>query len=323
MEQDVLGVIPASALDAIVNRVEPSSTVIAADVILAGLSSWMTLVEVARRDGSRHRLVVRRGRHPDAERDTLPFGKEFALLRHLHDRGVPVPRARGFDDTGAILSQSYLVLDFVEGATCFASDDPVAVGVRMADVLAAIHDVDPVDPALPDLPCQLDRTEDWVINDLRRREPDESLREDLVRRHLDRHWPPKSTESCLLHGDYFPGNIVWDGDDIVAVIDWETAATGDPMADVATTRLDLRWILGSPASDAFTDRYLATSGRSAATLPVWDLVAALRPAGAISLWATDMAAHGRPDMSAASMRAEHHAHVDGVIARLADQPAEA
>ena len=88
----------------------------------------------------------------------------------------------------------------------------------------------------------------------------------------------------------------------LAVIDWESAALGDPMADIATTRLDLRWAYGAELAERFTHRYLTMTGRSTATLPVWELVVSLRPAGAVSLWASDMAAHGRPDITADSMR---------------------
>jgi aminoglycoside phosphotransferase (APT) family kinase protein len=276
----------------------------------------MTTIEVERPDGRRHRLVVRRGRRPDAERDMLPFGVEYELLRHLHAHGIPVARPRAFDDSGRILPQAYLVLDFVDGATRFTTDDPIGVAVHMADVLAAIHDVDVSHASLPVLPLQLDRMQDWVITDLERRQPDPSLREDLIRQQLDVHWPPPATEQCLLHADYFPGNIVWSGDAIAAVVDWESAAIGDPMVDIATTRLDLRWAYGAAAAEAFTRRYLAVTGRSTATLPVWELVVALRPAGVISLWASDMVAHGRPDITAAFMRAEQHAYVDSAVERL-------
>ena len=311
-------VLPTEAIEAIVAQVEPASTVVATSALPGGLSSWMTTIEVERPDGSRHRLVVRRGRRPDDERHTLPFSTEFALLRHLHARGIPVAAPRAFDDSGRVLPQAYVVLDHVPGATRFATDDPGGMAVHMADVLAAIHALDPADATLPVLPLHVDRMQGWVITDLTRRDPDPSLREDLVRRHLDSHWPPPATESCLLHGDYFPGNIVWDGGAIAAVIDWESAALGDPMADIATTRLDLWWVFGADVAEAFTDRYLAVTGRSAATLPVWELVVSLRPAGAVSLWASDMDAHGRPDVTPASMRAAQHDFVDGALERLAD-----
>lgn len=309
-------VVPAEAIAAIVAEIEPSSTVVATSGLPGGLSSWMTRIEVQRPDGSRHWLVVRRGRRPDAERHTLPFGTEFELLRHLDAHGIPVARPRAFDASGRILPQAYVVLDFVQGTTRFTTNDPVGMAVQMADVLAAIHDLDPTSASLPVLPVHADRMQGWVITDLDRREPDPSLRELLVRRHLDDHWPPPATELCLLHADYFPGNIVWRGDAIAAVIDWESAALGDPMADLATTRLDLRWAYGAEIAERFTDRYLTVTGRSTATLPVWELVVALRPAGAISLWASDMAAHGRPDITPDSMRREQHAYVDSALQRL-------
>ncbi len=37
--------------------------------------------------------------------------------------------------------------------------------------------------------------------------------------------------------------------------------------DVATTRLDLRWVFGVAASEASTDRYLECTGRATDTLP--------------------------------------------------------
>ena len=208
-----------------------------------------------------------------------------------------------FDDSGRILSQAFVVLDFVPGNTRFTTDDPVGMAVQMADVLAAIHALDATSASLCDLPLHADRMQGWVITDLERREPDHSLREDLVRHHLDEHWPLPATELCLLHADYFPGNIVWQGDAIAAVIDWESAALGDPMADLATTRLDLRWAYGAEIAERFTERYLTVTGRSTATLAVWELVVSLRPAGAVSLWASDMAAHGRSDITS-----DHHAH---------------
>jgi aminoglycoside phosphotransferase (APT) family kinase protein len=313
-------IIPAETIEAIVASVEPSWRVVGTSGLPGGLSSWMTTVAVERPDGRRHRLVVRRGRRPDAERNTLHFRVEYELLRHLHAHGIPVARPRAFDDSGRILRQAYIVLDFVHGSTRFTTDDPTAMAVHMADVLATIHELDATDPALRALPLQVDRMQGWVITDLERRPPDSSLREDLIRHHLGPHWPPPVTERCLLHADYFPGNIVWHDDAIAAVIDWECAAIGDPMADIATTRLDLRWAYGAEIAEEFTRRYLAVTGRSTSTLPIWELVVALRPADVISLWASDMSAHGRPDITAAFMRAEQHAYVDGAIHRLDGMP---
>ena len=165
-------VIPAEAIAAIVAGLEPSSSVVGTSGLPGGLSSWMTRIEVQRSDGSRHGLVVRRGRRPDAERHTLSFGVEFELLGHLDAHGIPVARPRAFDDSGRILPHAYVVLDFVQGTTRFTTDDPVGMAVQMADVLAAIHDLDATSASLPVLPLHTDRMQGWVITDLTRRQPD-------------------------------------------------------------------------------------------------------------------------------------------------------
>jgi aminoglycoside phosphotransferase (APT) family kinase protein len=144
-------VISDETMSAIVATVEPSSTVVGTSALPGGLSSWMTTIEIERPDGSRHRLVVRRGRRPDAQRHTLPFSAEFELLEYLESHGLPVARPRAFDDSAHILPQAYVVLDFVEGATRFTTHDPVGMAVQMADVLAAIHDVDATSASLPAL----------------------------------------------------------------------------------------------------------------------------------------------------------------------------
>ena len=97
--------LPDDAVDAIVARVEPTSTVVCTAPIAGGMSSWMTRIDVERIDGTTHRLILRRGRLPDHERHTLSFGAEFALLRHLEGRDIPLARPRLWDDTRRIIDQ--------------------------------------------------------------------------------------------------------------------------------------------------------------------------------------------------------------------------
>src|SRR5436190_745964 len=44
---------------------------------------------------------------------------------------------------------------------------------------------------------------------------------------LRRHEPPRG-ESVFMHGDVWPGNLLWIGDMCVGVIDWKEARVGDP-----------------------------------------------------------------------------------------------
>ena len=92
-----------------------------------------------------------------------------------------------------------------------------------------------------------------------------------------RQAPPQSSNApVLLHGDYWPGNWLWQNGRLAAIIDWEDAALGDPLRDLAQSRLELAWIHDAAAAAAFTRAYLARRPLDTSALPYWDLCAALR-----------------------------------------------
>jgi hypothetical protein len=51
--------------------------------------------------------------------------------------------------------------------------------------------------------------------------------------HLVDHVPEFDGEPVLVQGDTGPGNFMYDGDRVTAIIDWELAHIGDPMDDIA------------------------------------------------------------------------------------------
>jgi len=107
----------------------------------------------------------------------------------------------------------------------------------------------------------------------------------------------------LLHGDFWPGNILWEGGKLIAPIDWEDAATGDPLHDVAVSRQELAFAFDLAAAEAFTEAYTAITDLDWTDLPLWDLRASLRPLGDFSIWAGGWADLGRPEVTADTMRA--------------------
>ncbi|HEY9219163.1 MAG TPA: phosphotransferase, partial [Phenylobacterium sp.] len=120
--------------------------------------------------------------------------------------------------------------------------------------------------------------------------------------------------ATLLHGDFWPGNVLWDAGRIAAVIDWEEAAFGDPLHDLGISRLDMLWAYGEPASQAFTAAYAKAAPHvDLAGLPWFDLAAALRPAGQISRWA---AIADDPREKAQHMRERHALFRDRALASL-------
>ena len=115
---------------------------------------------------------------------------------------------------------------------------------------------------------------------------DLTLSEPAVRAALDRIWPPPlAGQPVLLHGDYWPGNTLWRDGTLVGVLDWEDAALGDPVADLANARMELTMAFGAAAADGFTRQYAELrpeprSHRTAALGPV----RGLRHAGRMTGW---------------------------------------
>jgi len=285
----------------ILTRVDPQVRVVRMWNLAGGISAEMTAVEVVWPDGSSGRVVVRRN-------DTA--AAEYDLLRQLPSFGIPVPRPRGFDTATAAL-----VLDYVEGDGRYAESDGPDTARAFAEMLATIHRVDGARAEFDGLPRRVDAVARHLANP-----PavlDATTREEYVRTMLSERWPPPATNlPCLLHGDFWPGNVLWRDDAIVAVIDWEEPSVGDPVADLGSVRLDLLWVFGPDVMATFTAMYASATGVDMTNLPLWDLVAALRPAGNISSWSSQWPALGRPDIRPETMRTDHRWFVDQARAAL-------
>lgn len=75
----------------------------------------------------------------------------------------------------------------------------------------------------------------------------------------------------LLHGDFWPGNVLWANAQLVAVIDREGAALGSAASDVACCRAELNAMFDERAVHLFTDSYRAASADDLADLALWDI----------------------------------------------------
>lgn len=92
-------------------------------------------------------------------------------------------------------------------------------------------------------------------------------------------------------------------------IDWEDARLGDPLIDLAISRLDMAWIFGHKALQTFTEHYQSRMPIEYAALPYWDLCAALRlirwSKGDLAQVAAFFHAFGRDDISAQTIRNDY------------------
>ena len=302
------------ALRVIVAEIEPNAKYIGDATLSGGISYRLKALDVEIH-GRRARMVLREAANMRAGRWGLLLKDEFSLVTQLQHLGIQTPVPRHFDDSGNVLRHPFAVYDFVDGAPEMGPDNPELVGRSFAEQMAAVHQLDISQLDLRALPQWTEFVSDLL------REPteifDSELREELIRTKLEQHWPPAAPERlCLIHGDMWPGNVVWRDGTIAALLDWENASVGDPLADVAITRLDLLWSFGSRATAAFTKRYVELTGTDLATLPLWDLFSAMRPAGDLHRWAQEYPKLGRPDVTFQTMQAHHRWFVTQALAGL-------
>jgi aminoglycoside phosphotransferase (APT) family kinase protein len=234
---------------------------------------------------------------------------EQLLLSRLPEWGVPAPRLRFVD-----LERGALVLDHVAGATDLQPPHRVELLEQMADTLVQIHRV-PLDSQL----LQSLQPSWWSVQLREARELDQSLDEAGLRAELERLGPPQHpNEAVLLHGDYWPGNLLWRSGKLAAVLDWETAKRGEPLFDLAIARLDILWVFGEEAMNELTELYRARTDFDFRDLPLWDLQVALRPMGNLARWASAYAPPplSRPDIDEPSLREGHRRFVRQALESL-------
>lgn len=235
---------------------------------------------------------------------------QYRLLRIVAENTkVPVPRARWLELDPAALGARFFVMDRVEGRVppdvmpynmeSWLLDASPAEQRRLEEntvgVLADLHALD-----LSTVETNFLELEAPGVSPLRRHVEDwrqyyDWMREGRSYPILDRafawledHWPQHEGETVLSWGDARIGNILYDGFEPAAVLDWE-------MAGLAPRELDLGWMIflhvffeniarqmGLPGMPEFMRRdrvaahYEATSGHRVCDLEFYEMYAAVR-----------------------------------------------
>ena len=218
--------------------------------------------------------------------------REHRIIAALQSTGVPVPATIGVCEDPAVADVPVVIMEHVEGTVI--DDEEAArklgpearrrLGLELARTLAKIHAVDIDAVGLGDLasrkpyaPRQLKRWSRQLEESRTQDRPDLDALTSVLTEHL-----PEPDEITLVHGDFHIRNVIIDSatGDIRAVLDWELATLGDPLADVGSSLA--YWTqagevpVGAPtAVDGFPTRaeisaeYLAVSGRNRRTLGFW------------------------------------------------------
>ena len=228
------------------------------------------------------------------------MGREQRVINALAGTDVPVPAVlAGADEHGPLGVPCY-VMELVEGVIVVHelpagwADTPGQrreVAHALVDVLARLHAVDPAAVGLTDF----GRSEGFMARQLRRWGGQwETWREGQDRpaltalSHALGEQLPESGPGTIVHGDYRIDNVVFDVAEpgrLLAVLDWEMATLGDPLADLGLMMVTWRqhddapeWagahvlpgptgVPGFPTRAEAATRYAQVSGRSVEQLP--------------------------------------------------------
>ncbi|WP_033290703.1 phosphotransferase family protein [Amycolatopsis jejuensis] len=230
--------------------------------------------------GSELTLVVRRFRPGTIARHEVAPERLHRLLAALAEAGLPVPRPLWFEASPDLFGGPYSVVSRMPGAAFVpwspdgrrflaeAGDGPI--GEQFCQVLADIHRLDPDAVGLGFL-GEADRSfAAHKVDELAaylgrvRSGPEPVLVDGLcwLRAHQPQH-----EDVALVHGDYRTGNLLFAGDAITAVLDWEFAGLGDPLYDLGwvccpSNRIGSDRVCMLLPEDVFLRRYEERRGRA-------------------------------------------------------------
>lgn len=247
-------------------------------------------------DGQRS-VVVRRPPLGHVLATAHDMVREYRVITALKDTAVPVPRTYALCEDESVIGAQFYVMELASGKPFryaaqiegFGPDRVRAISERLIDVLVDLHAVDPDSVGLGDF----GRPQGFLGRQVRRwtTQLEKSTSRELkgaaeLAADLAASVPADGDVS-IIHGDYRLDNVLVDvdrNDEFTAVLDWEMATLGDPLADVALfgvyqslPRLganqnvsDVSLASGYLPQDELFERYAARSGRDTSRLS-WHL----------------------------------------------------
>ena len=212
--------------------------------------------------------------------------REYRLLSALHPLDFPVPQPLAICDDPDVIGAIFYIMELAHGRPyangALPEFDPAtrrALYEQLVDTLADLHQIDPEAAGLADFGRPGNYFERQVARWTRQYRDSQTDYIPEVER-LIAFLPeslPEQSRSSIVHGDYRIDNVIFDGDGtLTAVLDWELATLGDPVADFSY--LAMQWMmpadggaglagldieaLGIPSLEDILARYSERSGVS-------------------------------------------------------------
>ena len=226
------------------------------------------------------------------------MAREWTMLTALQPTPAPTPKAYGFCDDPSVAGARFYVMEFINARPLYRAADTLEIvpearrrdlAFAFIDALADIHALDPKALGLGDpvrgrsyIARQLATWRGSWLASVKGARLDDPRAHSLFERLSDSLIEPD--EGCLVHGDYGLHNcLVAEGGRFAAVVDWEIATLGDPLADLAYAlnpwpdpsdpqppRPEAATSPpGFPPRGALAARYQARTGRDLSRLPYY------------------------------------------------------
>ena len=233
--------------------------------------------------------LVLRPQRADGILAPYDVGRQFRVMRALLRTAVPVPAVLWHETNAIVLGAPFFLMERVVGETLpLFWYGPSPRLVAAAEMLATIHAVHwrgsdlgfllPHEAGAPGPPSPIEcELAGW-------RERAEGFRMGrapmlvALAGYLAAN-EPADARHALLHGDPNPGNYLFQGDRVVAVLDWELAAIGDPRSDLGFYAALLGVFGGMPGAGGKTllsEAYAAVTGAPIENLEYYEALGLYR-----------------------------------------------
>lgn len=201
-------------------------------------------------DEAGKKAVIRRPPMGELLPKAHDMNREWSLIAALAPQGFPVPEPIGFCDDLSVTGALFYVMGFAKGRPLFSNEDThewvceehrAELAYSFIDTLADLHVLDPDAIGL----SSLGKKEDYIGRQIKAwyRSWESSIAYaelDDPRAHEFKDYflanQPQQVSASVVHGDYYLHNCLFSKEGaVVAVLDWELATLGDPLADLGYT----------------------------------------------------------------------------------------